>query len=405
MRNLLRRLFLSLGAFLLAAPVFLLAGGAVLRDPRPLLWLLPLACAAALPFFVRLLPGKGRLPGLILSMALSAACALYLGGVRHIGALAWIPAALAALAAAAHMALLSGWQRENIALWYVGMAVYVFSRLICTLTRQTALYAPLRVLTLAYAVYAVFALAFQSLRDGTGGSRTPSCRMVLRGVGGAVLLSALLLALTHLPQLFEALRAAVRGVVEAVVWLVSRLGEMNMARGGGGGGGDAGLPGVEAAEPSAFLVFLEQVLKVVAAAALLVIAALLLRLAVRGLIRAFRALARRLRAYAGQVTNAYEDTVESLLDWGDVRRAVREHREKRREDREKRVPWQQLSARQQVRRSYQVYLSRHPDVPPGRTARQEIGRRDLAEIYEAARYSDREITPAEAEMSREMQKK
>jgi hypothetical protein len=100
------------------------------------------------------------------------------------------------------------------------------------------------------------------------------------------------------------------------------------------------------------------------------------------------------------VGESYEDQVESLLDWGEVKRAIHERRGTRRQVREERIPWDRLAPREQVRRSYRDYLSRHPEIGPQRTARQTLADPRQADIYEAARYSSREITPEEAQSVR-----
>ena len=72
------KLFATLGAILLTAPVFLLFG-AYFSPGRPALWLLPQAFALLLCCPVRALPGKARIPGLIAAVALGAGGMLYLG--------------------------------------------------------------------------------------------------------------------------------------------------------------------------------------------------------------------------------------------------------------------------------------------------------------------------------------
>ena len=137
---------------------------------------------------------------------------------------------------------------------------------------------------------------------------------------------------------------------------------------------------------------------ILAAAALLA----LLRLLVRALARCFRSLAARFRAWMNAVNADYDDHVESLLDWGEIRRDLALRRQERQRKRPEKVRWDQLSPRRQVRRSYQVYLTRHPEIPESSTARQTLADPRQADIYEAARYSSREITPEEAAFAREI---
>ena len=129
---------------------------------------------------------------------------------------------------------------------------------------------------------------------------------------------------------------------------------------------------------------------------LLALLVLLVLLGVRGM----KKLLRILREWTGAVTDAHDDTVESLLDWGEVKRGIERRRAERRQVRKDRVPWERLTPREQVRRSYRSFLMRHPDIAPQRTARQALREGRQADIYEAARYSSREITPEEAQSVR-----
>ena len=123
---------------------------------------------------------------------------------------------------------------------------------------------------------------------------------------------------------------------------------------------------------------------------------MLLWLAGKAFLRAMRFLAAKLRAYMDAVNENYEDHVESLLDWGEVKRGIERRRAERRQVRKDRVPWERLTPREQVRRSYRGFLMRHPAIAPQCTARQSLRAGRQADIYEAARYSSREITPEEA---------
>ena len=132
------------------------------------------------------------------------------------------------------------------------------------------------------------------------------------------------------------------------------------------------------------------------------------------LARAVRALMLFLRSYAGRVSESYEDTVESLLDWGEVKRAVAQ-RAKKLSRRDKRISWEKLSPRQRVRQAYQLLRRRNKVIPDSRTAREAlthdfsaIGREDaarMAEIYDAARYSEQEISVEAAQYMQSMAEK
>ena len=103
------------------------------------------------------------------------------------------------------------------------------------------------------------------------------------------------------------------------------------------------------------------------------------------------------------MNNAYEDTVESLMDWGEMRRAFRIHREKKMKPAP--VNWAQLSPRESVRMRYK--LLRGKTQPASHlTARQVIKTEKIsaqaADLYDRARYSDAKITAADAEKMKEM---
>ena len=396
------RLFLSLGVLLVAAPVFLLAGSALSPAAGPLLWLLPLLAALAGAYMARLLPRRGRIPGLLLTMALSACCALPLKA----GLLTLVPAALAAGAAALHLWVLT---RERggipVTFWYAGAALYAAARFIGAITALAALPGPLLTCALLYFVYMLFALTLSSLREGMGGGSAPSRRMTARNLLAAGLLAALLVIGANLPALAKWIRRAGGAILRGIRWLMEKIGSL-MAPGGGvsgGGGGGLDLSGlVEEKEPALWLVILEKIAYAVGIAAGASLALFLLYRAARAAIRGIKRLIARLRAYAGAVTEDYEDTVESLLDWGEVRHALRRRERAARAAEE---PWDRQTPRQRVRSSYRAFLGRHPDLPAAETARQAVGDARLSDIYEAARYSSREITPEEAERSRELRKK
>ena len=400
------KLFATLGAILLTAPVFLLFG-AYFSPGRPALWLLPQAFALLLCCPVRALPGKARIPGLIAAVALGAGGMLYLGRVV-MDCDAWLYTDMVLLAAAqvVHTLALSQQSGEEYhpAVWYAGIIIYVLARIVASGRGLTAAKPALLTLCLAYFLYAVFAINEQNLLEGMGGGRRPSRLMRLRNRGMAVLVCLALLVLTHLPAVARAFRTLCDALKRGVLWLFSlfTFPESNVPR--TGGNGDIDLSGLvdEIAGPSPFLIFLEKVMRIIAMLLMAALALFILWQAGRLLHRAVRALIARLRAYTTAVTDAYEDTVESLLDWGEVKSALRARQETLRVRREERIPWDSLTPRQQVRRAYRHYLRRHPDIPPQRTARQALDS-DRAAIYESARYSMEEITPEQARRMRTLQ--
>ena len=401
-----RKLFATLGAFLLTAPVFLLFG-AHFTPQSPAVWLLPQALALLLCCGVRGLPGRARIPALVGAILLAAGAMLYLGrGVYSCDAWLYTDMVLLAAAQAVHTLALSqpAGEEYHPAVWYTGPIVYIVARMAASSIALASAKPALLTLCLCYFAYAVFAINEQNLLEGMGGGRAPSRLMRLRNRAVTLIICLALLILTHLPAVAAAFRTLCDAVKRAVLWLLSLLAFPGSDASREGGGGQMDLSGLvdEIAGPSPFLVFREKVMRIVAMLLLAALVLFMLWQAGKLLRRGLRALIARLRAYGSAVTDAYEDTVESLLDWGEVKTALRQRRQQAHARREERIPWDRLSPRQQVRRAYRRYLQRHPDIPDQRTARQTLDG-DHAAIYEAARYSDQSISPAQAERMRTLQ--
>ena len=396
--NRVQQAIFCLGMFLLPAPVFLLAGAGAGAGEK---MLLPLLAALLLGIAVLRLKKGFRLPCVALSMALCFFFALRLGRQgQDNGAWPWACAVFSALAAAAYPYFLGGVLEGGSmpVLWFSGFPVIAFSWAAGMLLNVPRTGEMMSGLLWVYSVFLFFALTMESMKEAVGAGHAPSWVMLFRNLGAALGWAGLFLLLTHLPAIAAAVRAVWGAIREAAAFLMSllaRLAPSGQGGGMGGGGGMMEMPPAEAAEPSAFAVILEQIFRVIclilAAAALLA----LLYLIFKALRRGFRLLAARFRLYMNTVQAGYDDHVESLLDWGEIRRSVNLKRKRRRE-RAQKVPWDKLSPRQQVRRSFQSYLAHHPEIPASRTARQVLEDPRHADIYDAARYSTREITGEEA---------
>ena len=403
----LSKAFATLGAFLLIAPIFLLVGTGISPEHFTV-WLLPALAAVLLACAVRALPHKQRVPGAIAAVILCVGGTLIIGWSYHNVFGLYFIALLTIPVLLLHLLALTQHSGEEYhqAVWYAGMMAYLLARAVsCSLTLRPC--QPLLMkLCFAYFVYAVFAMNAQSLHDGMGGGRAPSRLMRLRNRMMSLLICVALLILTHLPQMKRALEVVLQAIKQAIIWLVSlfTFAHESVQDAGEGGRPDMGL-GDAGGGPSAFMIFLEKVLRIVAIILAVAIAAYVLYLLGRAAVRGIRWIIRKLRDYASTVTEAYEDTVESLVDWGEMKAAIRERQQKAKIRREERVPWEKLTPRQRVRRSYQVYLRRHPDLPDSRTARQALKQQEnLASIYEEARYSSAEISEAAAESTRALQR-
>ena len=398
-----RRCLYGLGLFLLPMPIFLLAGGAAGIGTA---LLLPLAAALLLGTVIRRLPVRFRLLCTGLSVAVCFVLAAYLGRNAEQSAWRWAGAAFSALAAALYARYVGPVLRGdgNTGLWYAGLALDAVCWLISAVMVLREVGTQLRLYTWVYCVFLIFALTLSWLEVGVGSGSDPSRAMVGKNMLAALVWSGLFLLLTHIPQIMNALRTGVNALKRAVIWLIGMLGQLlpsGTMGNGGSGGGSYGMLAGDTQEPSWWMVVLEKIFIVIslllAAAALI----LFLRLVRKALLKALRILAARIREYMNAVNESYEDQVESLLDWGEVKRGFETRLDKQRQKRADRVPWDRLSPRDQVRRSYRVFLTRHPEVPDGNTARQTLSDPQQTDIYEAARYSSREITEEEARSVRE----
>ena len=393
-----QRVYFCLGLFLIPAPVFLLAGAAMGTGAAALV---PLLAALLLSAGILRLKNRFRLPAVALSVVLCFFLALLTGKGAETGVQVYAAAALAALAAAIYPRFLGGILAggSSPVLWYSGLVTAGVCWAAGRLMGLPQAGGMMSLFTWVYAVYLVFALMLESLREAAGAGRTPSGPMLLKNAGAALVWTGLFLLLTHLPAAARALRALWNAVRDGAAWLFSLLGGLfpdGQSAGGGGGGGGMMFPAVEEQPPSPLWLFLEKVFRVVCVILLALAAAGLLYLLGKALLRMFRALAARFRAYMNAVNTGYDDQVESLLDWGEIRRGIRQRRQREKKTRPERVRWDRLTPRQQVRRSYQAYLRRHPEIPDSRTARQALPDSSHADIYDAARYSSRDITPQEA---------
>lgn len=392
------RLFLTAGVFLLLAPAFLVLGAAR-NEGFASYGLPPLSAALLLALAARALPPRGRLAGGAGAMLLAAAAAALWEKMWYAGSWLFLLPALSALAAGVFLHLLCrpAGEEVSIAVWLVGIAFYPGARIMGAAAKLKALPSPLRTVMLLYLVFIVFALMLLSLRDGSRDGKAPAGRILRRNCAMAAGFCALLLLLAHWKELVAAFRAGLRAIAEGIAWLMSLI---RFPEGSGGPAKEEeSILGLAAAgaKASPFLLFLERAVYWIGAALAAALALALLVLLGRLCVRGMKKLLRILREWTGAVTDAYDDTVESLLDWGEMRRAAREKREKRRAAREKPVSWDRLTPREQVRKSYQIYLKNHPGIPDQFTARQALGDRAEAEIYEKARYSGQPVSAGEAE--------
>ena len=168
------------------------------------------------------------------------------------------------------------------------------------------------------------------------------------------------------------------------------------------------LMGMEASEPSAFAVFMEKVLIVVAVLLMAVILFFALKILIKKLIILWKKIMERLRKYASSINEDYVDEAESTLNLDEKTKVLKERLQKAFSRQPRQIPWNELDGRGRVRRLYQHFIKRKPEMQQ-KTAREALLEekwmdKKLAEafasLYEKARYSDHEISTDTADQLR-----
>ena len=144
----------------------------------------------------------------------------------------------------------------------------------------------------------------------------------------------------------------------------------------------------------------------------LIILVILLALAARALYkgckRLWKKLAAFLRRYAADAGEDYIDETESTVNWDERTQTIRDQvlNAFRREKPER---WESMSGRERVRYLYRQFLRRRPEAK-NKTAREALAAekgynqtqaRAFTEMYELARYSERDISEGEADKLRQ----
>lgn len=397
----LSRLFVSAGAFLLGAPLLILFGTGMCGAPGIFLPLL--AVAITLAVLVRMCK-KGRALLCASAVILLFVCGLVLSRALGMTFTAIFPCALCAGMIPLHLLFLCQAPGEEYppTIWYVGLPVHILSLFLLRSEYLAQAAAAMHVVSPLYFVFFLFALNEYGVSRGMAGDRHPSPQMRLHNRIRTGAVAALLMIATHTEAIKNGLTAVLHFIRDVICRIIQWLmrGQPESARPAGEGGG-MDLSGLaENAQTPAFWRILEAVFRVLA----LVIAVILLFFILKKLfsvcVRALRLLVQMLRRYAAQVNNAYEDTVETLLDWGEMRRGLFLRRPAARR-KEPPVDWNSLSPRENVRMRYRQLRLRRKETPDHLTARHVIlsekSAAQAADIYDKARYSSQDISPAEAE--------
>jgi len=376
--------------------------------------LMPAYVAAA--WLCMLLPGKIRIPVGLLFCAGLIALGLRLlpiaqgvsvteSGSLHIGPGAFcilVPALLCALLV--YSLQFAAWPREReIAFnWYAaGVIAHLAAQLMGFVARRqgpSGWDSARPVLTTAFVLFLLLVLLSMNrstMQDAALGRQRIPPSMRRRNVAITLSLLAGSLVIAGIPAIVEAAERAWSLLVKAVLAImafIAGLLETEEAPGMGGAGGAMDMmPYVEYTEPSLLAVILEKL----AIAAAFIVATLLLLFAARQSIRALRALLGRIRVHFAQYfAVASQDYVDEITDTredgGEVSGSLLAR------IRRMAVSERGMSPAGRIRHRYRVLLRRHPDWHASRTARENLPE-ETAALYEAARYSGREVSEEEAE--------
>jgi hypothetical protein len=390
-------------------PLSLPVGGATVPD-APLHWFFWGALGALLGVLAGLPRGKGRRWGALLGVLVFAACALL-----------WLPRSLGALLALPGLLLYwlvlraaprPPFEEFQPQVFGVGVLLYLAAMIAARLLAAPLAELWLRRCLLAYVPVLLLMSNLWAVRTGASardGSRPPR---TLRRANRALVLgiSALILILANLAAIRDAFAAAVRWLGNVLgrvlAWLMSLFPEMTPGgEGAPAGGGMEMLPAMEEQEPALFWVILEKIAMVVAGLLVIALVGFAFYKTYAVLKKALARWLEKLRSTMALLGEDVQESSESILNWDEVKdnlraRAERVARRLRRPPR-----WGEMDNRARVRWVYAEAWVMRRAASPAQTARETLqkapdGQR-LADIYDAARYSEREISAEEAERMRE----
>lgn len=385
--------------------VFLILG--VAREAMERVWAFP-AAYLALALVCLVLPGRVRLAGGV------AGCAVLIGvGAALLPFREQTGVLLLPLGYAAVLMLglsMAAWPREQelSLVWIVlGLAAHVMAQIMLNSVRANAdrpgAYVELLLVAPELFVSFLILLGLAMLSANRSSVQLASMGRQRIPVGMrrwntllTVGLLALVLAIAAIPGLARAMHAlwdAIRAGIGVLVRLLLSLLPQGTELPGEHGSAAPDMFGMmeENAEPSAFLLAVEQVLKVLTLVALVVLAVL----AARFLYRRLKVLVRKLLDHLSRFAAAAgEDYVDEITDTRDEEGVERQSLRGRFRQR---MRWNggNLSPRERIRYRYQRLQYRHPEWRGSQTAREAISG-DAAGLYERARYSDHEISEEDA---------
>lgn len=296
-----------------------------------------------------------------------------------------------------------------------GFAMVLFCglHLVAMIVMRSEMFAPAKdVMGLFFAAFllmTVFSLNTSSLCIAMGEEKRPSVQLI---AGNRVVLGLLCLPVI-IGSCWQSLAKGANWLWSKIIWLLGLILSIfqreetaeSVASGEGGGMDLSGLGG--AAEASPFWRTLEEIVKYLGYAALVAAACYGLYRLARKLPGWIRILAEKLKKYMSSLDLEYEDKKESLFRWDTLREDVRSSLKQHLPHPKRRINWSRLNPREQVRTAYSVLRDEFRETGPGATA-QEVLHRHLekdeaekaSEIYNRARYSTHEVTPADAQKMR-----
>lgn len=398
-------LFVSLGSFLFGASVLQMFGWGMLHDAN---FFLPMLAGSLFLAVVVRLARRGRMALCAVLTVLQCALTMRLGLLQGAQATVLIPSALCAAFIPFHLLMLCQEPGEEYppTIWYIGVLLHALRLFLLRGEYFAGAAQPFKATALLYFAFIIPALNEVALSQGMAGDKRPTRLMRLRNrVRAGALALALVIAsnLDGIRRAAEAVLDFVWRVVEAILDLLLRDRPAEYAQSGPGGGLDLSALADGNAQTPLFWRILEKIMYAVAILMLLALCVLIVKNLAKVIVRAARLLWAQLRRYANQVSDAYEDTVESLVDWGEMRRTVFKRREKRVKPAP--IDWTSLSPRESVRMRYKV-LRGQARAAAHQTARQvlqqERAPEQAADLYERARYSSAEVSAADAEKMKEL---
>ena len=347
-----------------------------------------------------ILPGKRRLIAGILGAVALCAAGVALLPWRGLMVMFLIPLAYAAL-------LLGGLMAEggipSITFSCLGLFMHIIAQFFQLVDRQvgnsmsTAVITVLRLAFLLYGFMVLFALNRSSLSEAAAkGSPAPATvrrwnKMFTTAVGLITLTIACLPAiLRFFAKIWDMI---ILGIMYLWKLLLALIKDSPATDTMGGGGMPTGMAG-EAQDTALIWKILEKIFMALAIAVFAFLAWLVLKALWKKLKQLWAVAMERMRAFAQAASEDYHDEISDTREGGERTSLLKRFARKR--DPLKGIDEKKLSPRERVRFYYLKSRLKHPDWQIDQTARETLNA-ETAETYEKARYSQHDLSEAEAE--------